>query len=251
MSAVVSVQSVGMIYNTPEGETHALRDVTFDVAPGEFVSIVGPSGCGKSTLLSLICGLIRPTSGRVLIQGEAVEGPSRHVGYMLQSDYLFGWRTVLSNCLLGLEIRKERTPERVREVWELLELMGLKDFAHRYPYQLSGGMRQRAALVRTLALRPNVVLLDEPFGALDYQTRLHLEGEVAELLRSRGADGHLDHPRHRRSHFDVRPGDRVNPPAGYRLLRVHRAPFDDAPHTPRRAQRARVQPSIPGCVERP
>ncbi|NLN28984.1 MAG: ABC transporter ATP-binding protein [Firmicutes bacterium] len=186
MSAVVSVQSVGMIYNTPEGETHALRDVTFDVAPGEFVSIVGPSGCGKSTLLSLICGLIRPTSGRVLIQGEAVEGPSRHVGYMLQSDYLFGWRTVLSNCLLGLEIRKERTPERVREVWELLELMGLKDFAHRYPYQLSGGMRQRAALVRTLALRPNVVLLDEPFGALDYQTRLHLEGEVAELLRSRG-----------------------------------------------------------------
>lgn len=186
MSAAVSVQNVSMIYNTPEGETVALRDISFDVAPGEFVSIVGPSGCGKSTLLSLICGLLRPTKGRVLIEGSVVDGPSRKVGYMLQSDYLFRWRTVLNNCLLGLEIRGERTPVRVQQVWELLELMGLKDFAHRYPYQLSGGMRQRAALVRTLALQPDVLLLDEPFGALDYQTRLHLEGEVAELLRSRG-----------------------------------------------------------------
>lgn len=186
MSAIVSVQNVGMTYNTPEGETVALRDVSFDVAPGEFVSIVGPSGCGKSTLLSLICGLMRPTRGRVLIEGSVVDGPSRRVGYMLQSDYLFRWRTVLSNCLLGLEIRKERSPDRVQQVWELLELMGLKEFAHRYPYQLSGGMRQRAALVRTLALQPDVLLLDEPFGALDYQTRLRLEGEVAELLRRQG-----------------------------------------------------------------
>lgn len=186
MQPIVRVRHVSMTYNTPESETTTLNDISFDVAPHEFVSIVGPSGCGKSTLLSLICGLIRPTHGEILLDGIPVDGPSRRVGYMLQSDYLFGWRTVLSNALLGLEIRGERTPEREEEVRELLDLMGLSGFEHHYPHQLSGGMRQRAALVRTLALQPDVLLLDEPFSALDYQTRLRLEGEVAEILRSRG-----------------------------------------------------------------
>lgn len=184
--SVVSVKHVGMTYNTPAGETMALDDISFDVAHGEFVSIVGPSGCGKSTLLSLICGLLRPTRGEIWLDGTKVDGPSRRVGYMLQSDYLFGWRNVLSNCLVGLEIQGQRTSKRVAEVRELLALMGLSGFERHYPHQLSGGMRQRAALVRTLALHPDVLLLDEPFGALDYQTRLRLEGEVAELLRSRG-----------------------------------------------------------------
>lgn len=180
----LQLSGVGMTYNTPEGETIALRNITFAVAPSEFVSIVGPSGCGKSTLLSLIGGLIRPTEGHIFLDGAPILGPARRIGYMLQNDYLFGWRTVLDNCLLGLEIRRERTPDRIAEVKELLDAMGLAGFERHYPHQLSGGMRQRAALVRTLALNPDVLLLDEPFGALDYQTRLHLEGEVADFLRS-------------------------------------------------------------------
>ena len=147
--------------------------------------IVGQSGCGKSTLLSLISGLLKPTSGSVLIDQEEVQGPNSRVGYMLQNDYLFEWRTILDNALLGLEIRKEKTPEAVEEVKGMLKAYGLGGFEHYYPPQLSGGMRQRVALIRTLATKPDVLLLDEPFSALDYQNRLSVGEEVVKILRER------------------------------------------------------------------
>jgi NitT/TauT family transport system ATP-binding protein len=149
------------------------------------VAIVGQSGCGKSTLLSLISGLLKPTSGSVLIDQEEVQGPNSRVGYMLQNDYLFEWRTILDNALLGLEIRKEKTPEAVEEVKGMLKAYGLGGFEHYYPPQLSGGMRQRVALIRTLATKPDVLLLDEPFSALDYQNRLSVGEEVVKILRER------------------------------------------------------------------
>ncbi|MFB5084898.1 ABC transporter ATP-binding protein, partial [Symbiobacterium thermophilum] len=154
------------------------------VWPGEFVSIVGPSGCGKSTILSLIAGILRPTAGRVLLDGEPVSGPSRRVGYMLQRDYLFEWRTVTENCLIGPEVQRQDMARARDRVAGLLRKTGLSAFADAYPDQLSGGMRQRAALVRTLAIDPDILLLDEPFSALDFQTKLTLIDEVWSLLRS-------------------------------------------------------------------
>lgn len=184
--AVVELEDVTVTYHTPSGETRAVEDLSLTVESGEFVSIVGPSGCGKSTLLSLIAGLIRPDRGQVRVGGVPVRGPNPAVGYMLQQDHLFEWRTVLDNCLLGLEVQGRRTRSAVLRVRRLLKDVGLGDFAHRFPAQLSGGMRQRAALVRTLALDPKVLLLDEPFSALDYQTRLKLEDEVSHILRTQG-----------------------------------------------------------------
>lgn len=182
----VEIRDVHHVYHSLEGETVALGGVSLTVDYGEFVSVVGPSGCGKSTLLSLIAGLVRPTSGSVLVKGKPAKLGDPQVGYMLQHDYLFEWRTILDNCLLGLEVRRQVTRERKERVLQLLEEYGLGGFAHRYPDELSGGMRQRAALVRTLALDPDLVLLDEPFGALDYQTRLRLEDDVARILKGSG-----------------------------------------------------------------
>jgi len=182
--SVVELEHVTVTYHTPSGETRAVEDLSLRVEEGEFVSVVGPSGCGKSTLLSLIAGLIRPDAGEVRVGGVPVQGPNPAVGYMLQQDHLFEWRTVLDNCLLGLEVRGRRTPAAVARVRGLLASCGLAEFAHRFPGQLSGGMRQRAALVRTLALNPKVLLLDEPFSALDYQTRLKLEDEMSQILRA-------------------------------------------------------------------
>jgi NitT/TauT family transport system ATP-binding protein len=159
--------------------------VNLSIQDQEFVAVVGQSGCGKSTLLSLISGLLKPTSGSVLIDQEEVQGPNSRVGYMLQNDYLFEWRTILDNALLGLEIRKEKTPEAVEEVKGMLKAYGLGGFEHYYPPQLSGGMRQRVALIRTLATKPDVLLLDEPFSALDYQNRLSVGEEVVKILRER------------------------------------------------------------------
>lgn len=184
--AHVEIRDVHHVYHSLEGETLALGGVSLTVAYGEFVSIVGPSGCGKSTLLSLVAGLVRPTKGSVLVKGKPARLGDPQVGYMLQHDYLFEWRTILDNCLLGLEVRRQLNPERKERVLQLLEECGLGGFAHRYPDELSGGMRQRAALVRTLALDPDLVLLDEPFGALDYQTRLRLEDEVGRILKESG-----------------------------------------------------------------
>lgn len=183
-AAAVELRNVSLTYHTPEGETKAIDDVTLRVEEGEFVSIVGPSGCGKTSLLSMIAGLMKPTSGVVLVHGAVVSGPNPAVGYMLQQDHLFPWRTVLDNCLLGLEVQGRRTRAAVARVQRLLRDYGLGDFAHRFPAQLSGGMRQRAALVRTLAVDPKVLLLDEPFSALDYQTRLQLQQEMSQIFQA-------------------------------------------------------------------
>jgi len=184
--SVVELEHITVTYHTPSGETRAVEDLSLRIEDGEFVSIVGPSGCGKSTLLSVIAGLVRPDRGEVRVGGLPVRGPNPAVGYMLQQDHLFDWRTVLDNCLLGLEVQGRRTPSAVARVRRLLRDFGLGEFAHRFPAQLSGGMRQRAALVRTLAMDPKVLLLDEPFSALDYQTRLQLEDEVSQILRPQG-----------------------------------------------------------------
>lgn len=179
----IELRQVGLSYLTRQGEVEALADISLAVAPGEFLSIVGPSGCGKSTLLSLIAGILRPTTGSVLLNGKPVVGPSRQVGYMLQRDHLFEWRTVLANCLIGPEVQGRNLTEARGRVERLLAQTGLAQFQHAYPEQLSGGMRQRVALVRTLAIDPDVLLLDEPFSALDFQTRLSLADEVWAILK--------------------------------------------------------------------
>lgn len=178
----VQLRNVSMRYFTRLGETEALSSVAFAVHPGEFVSIVGPSGCGKSTFLSLIAGILKPTEGEVLIDGKPVTGPSRRVGYMLQHDHLFEWRTILDNCLIGPEVQGLNMAEARDRVVRFLKLTGLYAFRNAYPDQLSGGMRQRAALVRTLAIDPDILLLDEPFSALDFQTRIKLQDEVRAIL---------------------------------------------------------------------
>ena len=181
--AKVELKNVGLRYFGPDGETEALKDVSFAVAPGEFVAIIGPSGCGKSTLLSLISGLAAPTEGFVLIDGKPVTGPNRKVGYMLQQDYLFEWRTILENALLGAEIQGFPMAKARDRATQLLTRYGLGQFLNHLPRQLSGGMRQRAALARTLCTAPDIVLLDEPFSALDSQTRLALADEITDILR--------------------------------------------------------------------
>jgi len=182
----VALRDVSLHYFTPAGETEAIAGVSLEVAAGEFVGIIGPSGCGKSTLLSLVAGILAPTAGTVEVEGRRVTGPMRRVGYMLQQDYLFEWRSILDNALLGAEIQGlDRQRARERAV-RLLGKCGLGDFLHHSPRELSGGMRQRVALARTLVTEPDVVLLDEPFSALDSQTRLAIADEVVELLRQEG-----------------------------------------------------------------
>ncbi len=180
---VVELQNVTMRYHSLDGETEAIRNVSLTVDEGEFIGIVGPSGCGKSTILSLIAGLIQPANGKVYVNGNEVEGPSTKVGYMLQYDHLFEWRNIFQNVMLGLEIQKKVTPEAIKKVEYLLDTYGLGDFKKHYPNQLSGGMRQRVALIRTLAIEPDILLLDEPFSALDYQTRLAVSDEVGTIIK--------------------------------------------------------------------
>lgn len=186
MTAAITLNNVSLKYLTESGETHALDDVKLEVEQGEFVGIVGPSGSGKSTLLSLIAGLLLPTSGRVEVLGQEVHGPSSKAAYMLQQDCLLEWRTIEGNALLGLEIMGRATAEKRRSTAELLAEYGLGDFRHLYPRQLSGGMRQRVALVRTLATEPSICLLDEPLSALDYTSRLNLQEDVSAILRKSG-----------------------------------------------------------------
>lgn len=179
----IELKDVSMTYQSPEGEVEALRDVSFNVEDGSFVSIVGPSGCGKSTLLGLIAGLEQPTSGSILFDGESLRRPSDQIGLMPQRDQLFEWRTIWRNVLLGPEIRGNNTPQRQAEVGRLLAQYALTGFANKPPSQLSGGMRQRCALIRTLAIEPEVLLLDEPFSALDYQTRLAVSADISDIIR--------------------------------------------------------------------
>ena len=183
MTPKLEVSALSYSYHTLDGETQALYDISFSVDPGEFVVIVGPSGCGKSTLLSIICGLLSPDEGSVKLDGIPISGGNPAIGYMLQKDHLFEWRTVLSNAALGLEIQHKLNETNLQKVHHLLETYGLSQFEHSRPSQLSGGMRQRAALIRTLALEPDLLLLDEPFSALDYQTRLTVCDDIGTILR--------------------------------------------------------------------
>lgn len=183
---MIQLLHAAFVYQSPDGEVEALRDVSFDVQEGEFCSIVGPSGCGKSTLLSALAGLERLSGGSLELDGEPVCGPSRKVGFMPQRDQLFEWRSIWGNVTLGLTVRGENTSQRQAHVRELLERYGLADFAQKRPSQLSGGMRQRCALIRTLAAQPKVLLLDEPFSALDYQTRLTVSADIYRIIRQEG-----------------------------------------------------------------
>ena len=177
MKEVLRFENVSMRYHSKQGETVAIQNVNFSVSEGEFVAIIGPSGCGKTTLLSLAAGLLTPTSGYVKNDGVSF-------GYMLQKDELFPWRTIEKNIFLPLEIKKTNTPAHRQEAVSLAEKYGLGQFLKSYPSALSGGMRQRAALIRTLAVKPDVLLLDEPFSALDYQTRLSVCDDVYKIIRN-------------------------------------------------------------------
>ncbi len=184
MHSLFEIQHLSYAYHTMQGETPALSDITFTVNSGDFVAIVGPSGCGKSTLLNLLAGMLTPESGTLLLNGTPLTSDSRrHIGYMLQQDYLLEWRSIWKNVLLGLEIRHELTEESRTYAKQLLEKYGLEKFSQSKPSQLSGGMRQRAALVRTLVLKPELLLLDEPFSALDYQTRLSVSNDIGSIIR--------------------------------------------------------------------
>ena len=184
MSVFLSVENINLTYQTPEGETRAVKDVSFTVREGEFISIAGPSGCGKSSLLSCIAGVTLPTKGRIMLEGRPINGISNDVGYMLQSDNLMPWRNIYKNAVLGLEIQKKLTDENIGYVRELLKKYGLWEFRNSYPASLSGGMRQRVALIRTLAVKPRLLLLDEAFSALDYQTRVNVSRDVYNILRN-------------------------------------------------------------------
>jgi NitT/TauT family transport system ATP-binding protein len=186
MDVMLRLSGVSHAYVGPGGAALAVDGLDLEVAAGEFVSLVGPSGCGKTTILSLMAGLFEPTRGTVELAGERVSGPNPRIGYMLQQDYLFPWRNIRDNALIGFEIAGKRGPDAERRVDGLLAEFGLASAARRYPHELSGGMRQRAALVRTLAREPDVLLLDEPFSALDLLIRLQLEDLVWETVRGRG-----------------------------------------------------------------
>lgn len=175
---ILQVKEVYKTYQAKNGEVEALKNINFNIKQGEYVSIIGPSGCGKSTLLSIIAGLENKTSGEIYIDGK--------IGYMLQKDNLLEWRTIYKNVLFGLEIQKSLTKENKEYVIELLKKYGLYEFRNKYPNQLSGGMRQRVALIRTLAIRPNILLLDEAFSALDYQTRLMVTEDIYKILKNEG-----------------------------------------------------------------
>ncbi len=182
----LTVSHLRETYQSDNGEVEAIKDVSFTLEKGEFLSIVGPSGCGKSTLLSILAGLLPATSGTVAVNGRPVCGISPEIGYMLQKDNLLPWRTIYQNVLFGLEIRHALSPDTRQRADRLLRTYGLWEFRHKYPAQLSGGMRQRVALIRTLAVNPTILLLDEAFSALDYQTRLSVTQDVYAILRREG-----------------------------------------------------------------
>ena len=182
--ALLDINHVDIIYQTEKSETEAVRDLTLSIDEGEFIALVGPSGCGKTTLLSMIAGLMPPTDGTITIDGRPVSAKTGCVGYMLQRDNLFEWRTIESNVLLGLSVQKKLTPESRAYAVGMLEKYGLGDFKNAYPTELSGGMRQRAALIRTLAFKPRLLLLDEPFSAVDFQTRMTVCDDVHAIIKN-------------------------------------------------------------------
>lgn len=181
--SLLSLENIDLIYQTEKSETEAVRGLNLAVDEGEFIALVGPSGCGKTTVLSMIAGLISPTSGNIKIDNQSVTKPSGNVGYMLQRDNLFEWRTIEENVMLGPAIQKKRTPETIAYAEGLLKKYGLYEFGKQYPAQLSGGMRQRAALIRTLVFKPRLLLLDEPFSAVDFQTRMTVCDDVYSIIK--------------------------------------------------------------------
>ena len=185
---LLTLDRLSYTYHTLSGETKALANISFQIFPGQFIAIVGPSGCGKSTLLNIIAGQITNYVGTMNFFDSSTDFPHSpstllHIGYMLQHDHLFPWRTIYQNVCLGLEIKNAMTKENINYIDSLLKKYGLYDFKDKKPSQLSGGMRQRAALIRTLALNPKLLLLDEPFSALDYQTRLQVSGDIGNIIR--------------------------------------------------------------------
>ena len=181
--SLLKIQDISMNYHSLKGETKALDNISFDVNNKDFICILGPSGCGKSTLLNIISGILEPSSGDVLYNNEDIHKHLDKLGYMFQKDHLFEWETVWTNVTLGLRIKKLMTPENKERVEHLLKEYDLLKFKDHYPRELSGGMRQRVALIRTLALNPDLLLLDEPFSALDYQTRLRVCDDVCSIIK--------------------------------------------------------------------
>lgn len=178
MNKLLKIKDLSKNYHTKNTETLAVDNFSFDLINGEFIAIVGPSGCGKSTILNILAGLDTKSNGEIILEKDT------KMGYMLQQDALFNWKTVLDNCLLGLEINKNLNKTSKQYVLDLLNTYGLKDFINSYPNTLSGGMRQRVALIRTLATKPDLLLMDEPFSALDYQTRLSVSDDVYQIIKN-------------------------------------------------------------------
>ena len=183
MEKILEIENVSKVYQHENGETFAIKDISFTVDKGEFVSIIGPSGCGKSTILSIIAGLERQTEGKLYIEGEKIENISSKIGYMLQKDCLLEWKTIYDTVMFGLEIKKIKTKKNILYAENLLKKYGLYEFKNKFPNQLSGGMRQRVALIRTLAVKPKILLLDEAFSALDYQTRIKVTVDIYKILK--------------------------------------------------------------------
>lgn len=179
----IEIKNISLNYHSPKGITEALKDISFSVSKSDFISIIGPSGCGKSTLLNIISSLLPPSSGSVLYKGEDIRLHKNKLGYMFQKDNLFEWLTVYENVCLGPKIKKCLTKEKEADIDNLLKIYGLYDFKSHHPSELSGGMRQRVALIRTLALSPEILLLDEPFSALDYQNRLAVCNDISNIIK--------------------------------------------------------------------
>ena len=180
MSSILKIDKLHKKYHSKDGVVVAIEDISLDIKNGEYVAIVGPSGCGKSTLLNIIGGIDSKSSGDIKMSDDI------KIGYMLQNDCLFPWLNILDNCLLGLKIKGNLNEDNIKYVKELLNTYGLSDFMYKYPNDLSGGMRQRVALIRTLALKPDILLLDEAFSALDYQTRLVVSDDVYKIIHDTG-----------------------------------------------------------------
>ena len=178
MTSIVDVKNLTKNFYNKDGEIQVLNDINFSLNEGEILTLLGPSGSGKSTILNILTELLKPTSGKVNITGN--------IGYMFQKDHLLEWRTIMDNILIGLEIQKKKTPEAISRIERLLKTYGLWYFRNMYPKELSGGMRQRVALIRTLAVNPDILLLDEPFSALDYQTRILVSDDVYKIIRNEG-----------------------------------------------------------------
>lgn len=182
---MLTLKNICYSYHSLQAQTTALKNISFHINEGEFVAIVGPSGCGKSTLLSIIAGLIEPEEGTIAFNNPDGSISYPKVGYMLQRDHLFEWRTIYQNAILGLEIGNKVTKENTEHVLQMMKDYGLYKFRDKKPSELSGGMKQRAALIRTLAMNPQLLLLDEPFSALDYQTRLTVSADICRIIRSK------------------------------------------------------------------